>query len=55
VPGLTEILVIMAIAAVFLGPGKLPRAMEALGQGVKQFRRAADEVDRVDEAPRRDP
>jgi TatA/E family protein of Tat protein translocase len=53
IPGAFEILLILAIVAVFFGAGKLPAVMEAMGQGVKQFRAANSAVnDAADDAKR---
>jgi len=37
IPGMVEILVVIAIVAVVFGPGKLPDVMQAIGKGVKDF------------------
>jgi sec-independent protein translocase protein TatA len=39
VPGL---IIILIIALLVLGPGKLPEVGEALGRGIREFRRATD-------------
>jgi sec-independent protein translocase protein TatA len=39
VPGL---IIILVIALLILGPGKLPEVGEALGRGIREFRRATD-------------
>ena len=41
--GFTEILVIMAIALIVLGPKHLPEAARTLGRTMAQFRRTFDE------------
>lgn len=43
--GVTELLLVMALIAVFFGAGKLPRVLEAMGHGVRQFREASRELD----------
>ncbi|MEP7158205.1 MAG: twin-arginine translocase TatA/TatE family subunit [Chloroflexota bacterium] len=39
VPGL---LIILVIALIIIGPGKIPEVGEALGRGIREFRRATD-------------
>lgn len=42
--GVTEILLIAAIALIFIGPQKLPDLARALGRGFAEFKRATDEM-----------
>ena len=42
--GMPELLLIMAIALVVLGPKKLPEMARALGKALGEFRRVTDEV-----------
>jgi TatA/E family protein of Tat protein translocase len=44
--GMTELLVILAIALVVLGPKKLPEMARSLGRGLAEFRRASSEMRR---------
>ncbi len=44
--GLSELLVIMAVALIVLGPKKLPEIARNLGRGLAEFRRASDELRR---------
>jgi TatA/E family protein of Tat protein translocase len=44
--GMTELLVIMAIALVVLGPKKLPELARSLGRGLAEFRRASSDLHR---------
>jgi TatA/E family protein of Tat protein translocase len=44
--GMTELLVIMAIALVVLGPKKLPELARSLGRGLAEFRRASTDLHR---------
>ena len=44
--GLSELLVIMAVALIVLGPKKLPELARNLGRGLAQFRRASDDLRR---------
>ena len=42
--GLPELLVIMAIALIVIGPKKLPDLARALGKGMAEFRKATQEI-----------
>ena len=42
--GTQEILVILAVALIFIGPKRLPEIARALGRGFGELRRAADEI-----------
>ena len=42
--GMTEILIIMALALLVLGPSKLPEVARALGKGLQEFRSAAQDI-----------
>lgn len=44
--GFSEILVILAVALIFLGPERLPEAAKTLGKALGEFRRTLDEVRR---------
>ena len=44
--GMTELIVILAIALVVLGPKKLPEIARSLGKGLAEFRRASSEMRR---------
>jgi len=41
--GMTEMLIIGAIALIVLGPSKLPGVMRAIGRGLAEFRKATNE------------
>ena len=43
---MTELMVIMAIALVVLGPKKLPELARSLGRGLAEFRRASSDLHR---------
>ncbi len=47
-----HLLVVLIIALVVLGPGKLPEVGAALGQGIREFRKATTDIR---EATRLDP
>ena len=40
--GIPGLIIILIIALIVLGPGKLPEAGEALGRGIREFRRATE-------------
>jgi Tat protein translocase TatB subunit len=42
--GFQEMLVILVIALIVVGPGKLPDLARALGRGIGEFRRATSEI-----------
>lgn len=44
--GFTEIVVILVIALIVLGPEKLPELAKALGRAMREFRTATDEIKR---------
>ncbi|MGA1868959.1 MAG: twin-arginine translocase TatA/TatE family subunit [bacterium] len=41
--GITEIIVILVIALILIGPDKLPELAKTLGKGLSEFKRAADD------------
>lgn len=44
--GLSELLIILAVALIVLGPKKLPEVARNLGRGLAQFRRASEDLRR---------
>jgi Tat protein translocase TatB subunit len=42
--GFTELMIIMAIALIVIGPKKLPDLARALGKGMAEFRKATQEI-----------
>ncbi|MBI4523126.1 MAG: twin-arginine translocase TatA/TatE family subunit [Deltaproteobacteria bacterium] len=42
--GMPELIVILAVALIVLGPKRLPEIARALGKGLAEFRRATDEL-----------
>jgi Tat protein translocase TatB subunit len=48
--GMPELLLILAIALIILGPRKLPDIARALGRSLIEFRRASDEIKETIEA-----
>jgi TatA/E family protein of Tat protein translocase len=54
VPGPLELVVILVIALLILGPGRLPDVGSALGKSLREFRKAASDVQeaaRIDVSP----
>lgn len=45
--GTTEVLVILVVALLVIGPTKLPEVARALGKGMAEFRRMSSEVKRA--------
>ncbi len=42
--GMPELILILALALIVLGPKRLPEIARALGKGLAEFRRATDEL-----------
>lgn len=42
--GMQELIIILIVALIFIGPKKLPDLAKALGKGVAQFKGAMDDV-----------
>lgn len=54
VPGPLELIIVLVIALIVLGPGKLPDVGAALGKGIREFRRASSDLQdaaRTDASP----
>jgi sec-independent protein translocase protein TatA len=45
--GFGEILIILIVTLLIFGPSKLPQLGDALGKGIRSFRKATDGVDDV--------
>jgi sec-independent protein translocase protein TatA len=53
-PGPLELVIILVIALLILGPGKLPDVGSALGKSIREFRKASSDVQdsvKVDTSP----
>lgn len=53
-PGPIELIIILVIALVFIGPGRLPDVGAALGKSIREFRKASSDISeaaRVDTTP----
>jgi TatA/E family protein of Tat protein translocase len=48
--GVPEVLIILVVALVLFGPGKLPEIGGALGKGIRDFRRSLSGADDSSEA-----
>ena len=48
--GVPELLVILVVALLIFGPGKLPEVGSALGKGIRDFKRAFEGDGEPDEA-----
>ncbi|MCK8817830.1 twin-arginine translocase TatA/TatE family subunit [Natroniella sulfidigena] len=46
--GAPELILILVIALVIFGPSKLPEIGEAVGKGIKEFKTAAQEVEKIE-------
>lgn len=42
--GFSEILIILVIALIFIGPKKLPEVAKTLGRAINEFRRSTEEI-----------
>ena len=54
--GMPELILILVIALIVFGPGKLPDIGSALGKAVREFRRATTQtIDAADESDKKKP
>ena len=54
--GMWEILIILGLALIFIGPKKLPDIAQSLGKGLREFRRATNDLkDSIDISENRQP
>jgi sec-independent protein translocase protein TatA len=49
--GMPELIVIMVIALIIFGAGRLPEIGGAIGKGIKNFKKSIKEPDETDAAP----
>lgn len=47
--GPTELILILVIIVIFFGVGRLPEVFGAVGKGLKEFRKAADDEPKIEE------
>jgi sec-independent protein translocase protein TatA len=52
-PGMGELLIILAIVLLIFGAGKLPAIGDALGRSIKNFRRSAGAEGEIDVTPKK--
>jgi sec-independent protein translocase protein TatA len=52
--GFGEILLILAVALLIFGPSKLPQLGEALGKGIRNFKKSSEGPDDPPPAPAKD-
>lgn len=45
VPGPAELILLLVIVLIIFGPGKLPDIGNAIGKGIREFRKASNEVE----------
>jgi sec-independent protein translocase protein TatA len=50
--GAPELLIILVLALIIFGPGRLPEVGSALGRTIREFRRSSNEVDASDASDR---
>lgn len=56
IPGPAELILLLVIVLILFGPGKLPDIGNALGKGIREFRKASNELeDSVRGEPKRTP
>jgi len=48
--GATELIVILILALIIFGPGKLPEVGKAVGRSFREFKRASQMIDEDDES-----
>lgn len=51
--GTTELVIILVIALIFFGPGKLPQLGSGLGKAIRSFRSASDGDDEKEKEEKR--
>ena len=52
--GPMELVLILVIVLIVFGAGKLPQIGDALGKGIKNFKRASDTRDELDVSPKKE-
>jgi TatA/E family protein of Tat protein translocase len=48
--GFPELILILVIALIIFGPGKLPQVGQAIGKAVNQFKKASQEISKEDDS-----
>jgi len=49
--GATELVIILVLALIIFGPGKLPEVGKAIGKGIREFKKATSSLDEDDSKP----
>jgi sec-independent protein translocase protein TatA len=58
IPGPWELILLLVIVLIIFGPGKLPDIGNAVGKGIREFRKASSDLEesvRGESRPRREP
>ena len=50
--GIPEVILVLVVALLFLGPKRLPEAGRSLGKGIREFKDSVTGNDKEDEAPK---
>ncbi|MGH2429219.1 MAG: twin-arginine translocase TatA/TatE family subunit [Candidatus Limnocylindria bacterium] len=45
IPGPAELILLLVIVLIIFGPGKLPDIGNAIGKGIREFRKASNEIE----------
>ena len=51
--GMPELIIILVVALIFFGPGKLPELGSGLGKAIRSFKKASEETDDEKEAKKK--
>jgi len=52
--GTTELIIILVLVLIIFGAGRLPDISNALGRGIRNFKKAVDAKDEIDITPKSD-
>ncbi|WP_305042068.1 twin-arginine translocase TatA/TatE family subunit [Geoalkalibacter sp.] len=52
--GTTELIIILVLVLIIFGAGRLPDIGNALGRGIRNFKKAVDAKDEIDITPKSD-
>ena len=50
--GMPEMVIILVLALIVVGPAKLPQLGQALGSGIRNFKKASEGKDEIDISPK---
>jgi sec-independent protein translocase protein TatA len=53
--GLPEILIILVVLLLVMGPSKIPQLGDAIGRGIRNFKKSSTEDDVIDVTPKKSP